>query len=171
MAGTTCSAAVFIIRSIVVSEKGWNTPQLNTEKKDAFVSAFMMLLLSGIIMAVAAGTLHIMGLKLNDTVDMIHLFEPLGGKLAALILIAGVSSAGISTIFPIVLIAPWLISDYRNTARDIHSSDRPAMRIYTLFYRAEATGTYDLLPGIPGLYFAGSSDSHFCSAQSQEFDA
>jgi Mn2+/Fe2+ NRAMP family transporter len=129
MAGTTCSAAVFIIRSIVVSEKGWNSQQLNTEKKDAFVSAFMMLLLSGIIMAVAAGTLHIMGLKLNDTVDMIHLFEPLGGKLAALILIAGVSSAGISTIFPIVLIAPWLISDYRNTARDIHS---PMFRILGL---------------------------------------
>jgi len=130
MAGTTCSAAVFIMRSIVVSEKGWNIRQLQTEKKDAFFSAFMMLLLSGIIMAVAAGTLHVMGLKLNNTVDMIHLFEPLGGKIAALILIIGVSSAGLSTIFPIVLIAPWLISDYRNTSRDIHS---PLFRMLSFF--------------------------------------
>jgi Mn2+/Fe2+ NRAMP family transporter len=126
MAGTTCSAAVFIIRSIVVSEKGWTSQHLKTEKKDAFVSAFMMLLLSTIIMAVAAGTLHIMGLKLNNTVEMIQLFEPLGGRIAAFILIIGVSSAGLSTIFPIVLIAPWLISDYRNTPRDIRS---PLFRI------------------------------------------
>lgn len=129
MAGTTCSAAVFIIRSIVVAEKGWKSDQLTTEKKDAFVSATMMLVLSGIIMAVAAGTLHIMGLKLDNTVEMIRLFEPLGGRIAAFILIIGVSSAGLSTIFPIILIAPWLISDYRNTPRDIHS---PMYRILGL---------------------------------------
>jgi len=62
MAGTTCSAAVFIMLSTVVAEKGWNVNNLKTEKKDAFVSAFMMLFLSGIIMAVSAGTVHVMGL-------------------------------------------------------------------------------------------------------------
>jgi Mn2+/Fe2+ NRAMP family transporter len=129
MAGTTCSAAVFIIRSIVVAEKGWDSSQLKTERKDAFVSAFMMLLLSGIIMAVAAGTLHVMGMQLDDTVEMIRLFEPLGGKIAAFILIIGVTSAGISTVFPIVLIAPWLISDYRGTPRNIRS---PLFRILGL---------------------------------------
>ena len=129
MAGTTCSAAVFIIRSIVVAEKGWTSDQLKTEKKDAFISAFMMLILSGIIMAVAAGTLHVMGLQLNDTIDMIRLFEPLGGKIAAFILIIGVSCAGLSTMFPIVLIAPWLISDYRGTPRNIQS---PLFRILGL---------------------------------------
>jgi len=58
MAGTTCSAAVFIVRSIVVAEKKWDVHHLKLEKIDAFVSATMMLFLSGIIMAVAAGTLH-----------------------------------------------------------------------------------------------------------------
>ncbi|GAJ18123.1 unnamed protein product, partial [marine sediment metagenome] len=43
----------------------------------------MMFALSAIIMAVSAGTLHVMGLKLNDTVEMIQLFEPIGGKVAA----------------------------------------------------------------------------------------
>ncbi|MEN8116275.1 MAG: Nramp family divalent metal transporter [Bacteroidota bacterium] len=121
MAGTTCSAAVFIIRSTVVAEKGWTIKNLKSEKKDAFVSAAMMLFLSGIIMAVAAGTLHVMGLKLDNTVDMIYLFEPIGGKAAALILILGITGAGLSTIFPIVLIAPWLISDYMGKPRNIHS--------------------------------------------------
>lgn len=119
--GTTCSAAVFIMRSTVVAEKGWGINDLKTEKKDSFVSASMMLLLSGVIMAVAAGTLHVSGLKLDNTVEMIELFEPIGGKAAAFILIIGIAGAGLSTIFPIVLIAPWLVSDYRGTPRNIHS--------------------------------------------------
>jgi Mn2+/Fe2+ NRAMP family transporter len=60
-----------------------------------------------------------MGLRLNNTVEMISLFEPLGGKLAALILIVGITGAGLSTVFPIVLIAPWLISDYTGKPRNL----------------------------------------------------
>jgi manganese transport protein len=121
MAGTTCSAAVFIVRSTVVAEKGWTINDLEGEKKDAMVSATTMLVLSGIIMAVAAGTLHVMGLQLDNTVEMIHLFEPIGGKVAAFILILGIAGAGLSTVFPIILIAPWLISDITGKPRDIKS--------------------------------------------------
>jgi Mn2+/Fe2+ NRAMP family transporter len=121
MAGTTCSAAVFIVRSTVVAEKGWTIKDLEGEKKDAMVSATTMLILSGIIMAVAAGTLHVMGLQLDNTVEMIHLFEPIGGKGAAFILILGIAGAGLSTVFPIILIAPWLISDISGKPRDIKS--------------------------------------------------
>jgi Mn2+/Fe2+ NRAMP family transporter len=53
---------------------------------------------------------------------MIELFEPLGGKLAAFVLIIGIAGAGLSTIFPIVLIAPWLIADYTGKPRNIRSS-------------------------------------------------
>ncbi|WP_422082411.1 Nramp family divalent metal transporter [Ulvibacterium sp.] len=120
--GTTCSAAVFIMRSTVVAEKGWGINDLKMEKRDALVSAAMMLLLSGVIMAVAAGTLHVSGLKLENTIEMIDLFEPIGGKLAAFILIIGITGAGLSTIFPIVLIAPWLVADYTGKPRNIHSA-------------------------------------------------
>lgn len=121
MAGTTCSAAVFIVRSTVVAEKGWTIHDLEGEKKDAKVSATMMLVLSGIIMAVSAGTLHVMGLQLDNTVEMIQLFEPIGGKIAAFILILGIAGAGLSTVFPIILIAPWLLSDITGKPRDIKS--------------------------------------------------
>lgn len=126
MAGTTVSAAVFIIRSTVVAEKEWTIKDLKGERKDAAVSAGMMLFLSATIMAVAAGTLHVMGLKLDNTVELIQLFEPLGGEAAAFILIIGISAAGISTIFPIVLIAPWLIADFTGRPRDI-KSDRKSV--------------------------------------------
>lgn len=119
--GTTCSAAVFIMRSTVVAEKGWTIKNLKLEKRDSAVSASMMLFLSLVIMAVSAGTLHVMGMKLNNTVEMISLFEPLGGKVAAFILILGIVGAGISSIFPIILIAPWLISDYTGRNRNIRS--------------------------------------------------
>jgi Mn2+/Fe2+ NRAMP family transporter len=148
IAGTTCSAAVFIMRSTVVAEKGWTIKHLKSEKKDAFVSAFMMLFLSGVIMAVAAGTLHLMGLKLENTVEMIYLFEPIGGKVAAFILILGIVGAGLSTIFPIVLIAPWLISDYTGKPRNIHS---PLSRGLILFAMLFTFGTVFLEQRPPAL--------------------
>ena len=122
IAGTTCSAAVFIMRSTVVAEKGWTVNDLKTEKRDSLVSASMMLFLSAVIMAVSAGTLHVMGLKLDNTTEMIALFEPIGGKIAAYILILGIIGAGLSTIFPIALIAPWLIADFTGKPRNHHST-------------------------------------------------
>jgi len=110
------------MRSTVVAEKGWTIKNLKNEKKDAAASASMMFFLSLVIMAVSAGTLHVMGLNLTDTVEMINLFEPIGGKIAAFILILGIVGAGISTVFPIILIAPWLISDYTGKERNIHST-------------------------------------------------
>lgn len=129
IAGTTCSAAVFIMRSTVVAEKGWSLNDLKKEKKDSAVSASVMFILSLIIMAVSAGTLHLLGMKLTNTVEMISLFEPLGGKVAAFLLILGIAGAGISTIFPMLLIAPWLISDFQGTERNIQS---PLYRILGL---------------------------------------
>lgn len=134
IAGTTCSAAVFIMRSTVVAEKGWDIRNLKEEKRDAFVSASMMLFLSGIIMAVAAGTLYVMDLNLDKTVDMIHLFAPIGGNVAAFILILGIVGAGLSTIFPIVLIAPWLIADYTGKPRNIHSTSSRVMIFVALLF-------------------------------------
>lgn len=129
MAGTTISAAVFIVRSTVVAEKGWNISQLKLEKRDAAVSSFMMFLLSAVVMAVAAGTLFLIGSDMDSTLDLIHLFEPIGGELATFLLILGICSAGISTMFPIVLIAPWLICDYTGKPRNPKS---PLFRIAAL---------------------------------------
>lgn len=126
MAGTTCSAAVFIIRSTVVAEKGWNITNLKHEKRDAFVSVFTMIFLSAIIMAVGAGTLHVLGMRMENTLEMIGLLEPIGGNFAAFLLIIGITGAGLSTIFPIVLIAPWLVADFMGWERDIKS---PMFRI------------------------------------------
>ena len=121
MAGTTCSAAVFIVRSTVVAEKGWTAADLGREKRDALVSASVMVFLSAMVMAVAAGTLFVRGMTMESTLEMIGLLEPIGGDLAAFLLIVGISGAGLSTVFPLVLIAPWLIADYAGWKRDLRS--------------------------------------------------
>lgn len=126
MAGTTLSAAVFIIRSIVVSEKGWGINNLRLEVKDAFVCATVMLILSAAVMACAAGTLYPRGIGVERAVDMVTILEPLAGRFAMSVFVAGIVSAGLSTVFPIVLIAPWLICDYMNIPRNIRS---PLFRI------------------------------------------
>ncbi len=148
IAGTTCSAAVFIMRSTVVAEKGWTINNLKDERRDSFVSASMMLLLSGVIMAVAAGTLHVMGLRLENTVELISLFEPIGGKPAAFILILGMVGAGLSTVFPIVLIAPWLVADYSGKPRNTRS---PQSRMLILIALIFAFGTVFLKQKPPAL--------------------
>ena len=126
MAGTTASAAVFIVRSTVIAEKGWTIDDLQHEKRDAFVSASVMVFLSAVVMAVAAGTLHVTGTTMESTLEMIGLLEPIGGDLAAFLLIIGVAGAGLSTVFPIVLIAPWLVADYMGWKRDLRC---PAFRL------------------------------------------
>ena len=99
-------------------------------------------------MAVSAGTLHVMGLRLDNTVEMIHLFEPIGGRIAAFILILGIVGAGLSTVFPIALIAPWLISDYTGRPRNIQS---PLSRSLILFGLLFAFGSVVLEQRPPAL--------------------
>ena len=126
MAGTTCSAMVFIMRSIVVAEKGWTVDNLRQEKIDSLVSVSMMLLLSGAIMACAAGTLYKMGIPVERAVDMVKTLEPLAGRFAISIFVIGIIGAGVSTLFPIALVLPWLICDYCGIERNLQS---PMFRI------------------------------------------
>jgi manganese transport protein len=121
MAGTTLSAVLFIMRSIVVQEKGWGSEDLKKEKRDAFISASLMLLLSGAVMACAAGTLYQQNIPVDRAVDMVKTLEPMAGKFAITLFVIGIVSAGLSTVVPIILIAPWLISDYSGIPRHLQS--------------------------------------------------
>ena len=126
MTGTTCGAIVFVMRSIIVAEKGWTLENLRQEKIDAFVSAGMMLLLSGAIMACAAGTLYRIGKPVENAIDMVKILEPIAGRFAISVFLVGIISAGVSTVFPIALILPWLICDYRGVKSNVQS---PMFRI------------------------------------------
>lgn len=114
MIGTTMGGVLYVIRSVTVKEKNWDISHVKNEKKDAFVSALLMFLLSIAIMAAAAGTLHPLGLKVDNAIDMVKLLEPLAGKFAISLFVAGLVAAGISSLFPHYMLVPMLLADYEN---------------------------------------------------------
>jgi Mn2+/Fe2+ NRAMP family transporter len=121
MAATTCGAMLFVMRSLVVAEKGWTVEDLPQQNRDAFVSVLLMLILSGAIMACAAGTLYRLGTPVERAVDMVKTLEPIAGPLAISVFVIGIIGAGISSIFPQAPVLPWLISDYRGTKLNTRS--------------------------------------------------
>lgn len=121
MVGTSMGAILYVVRSILVQEKGWKKEDLRLERRDAAISVSLMFLLSVAVMAAAAGTLHPLGLKVENAIDMVKLMEPLAGRFAISIFVAGIVCASLSSLFPIILLAPWLFADFNNKPRNMRS--------------------------------------------------
>ena len=119
MVGTTVFSGLFIIRTTLVKEAGWTIKDLGKQRNDALASVIMMFVISGTIMAAAAGTLHAEGLGLTEASQMIELLEPLVGAFAMSIFAVGIIAAGVSSQFPNVLMLPWLLCDYNQSERQM----------------------------------------------------
>jgi manganese transport protein len=119
MVGTTVFSGLFIIRTTLVKEAGWTIKDFNKQRNDAIVSVVMMFIISGSIMAAAAGTLYAEGLGLTRAAQMIELLEPLVGAFAMSIFAVGIIAAGVSSQFPNVLMLPWLLCDYNQSPREM----------------------------------------------------
>lgn len=119
--GTTMASATFLSRPLFVKGKGWNSSHLQEQKKDAIVAAFLVFLISAAIMAVATGALYYSGKPVTQVLDMVNTLEPVAGKFALTLFFFGTLSAGLSSIFPILLIVPILIADYQSGELDTSS--------------------------------------------------
>ncbi|MGB5353524.1 MAG: Nramp family divalent metal transporter [Woeseia sp.] len=119
MVGTTVFSGLFIIRTTLVKEAGWTIADLKKQRNDAIVAVGMMFVISGSIMAAAAGTLFVEGLGLDNASQMIGLLEPLAGSFATAIFAFGIVAAGVSSQFPNVLMLPWLLCDFNESERDM----------------------------------------------------
>ncbi|MCB4807828.1 Nramp family divalent metal transporter [Tamlana sp. 62-3] len=119
--GTTMAAATFLSRPLFVKGKGWTISNLKDQKKDSITAAILIFVISGTIMAVAAGALFYQGKEVNHVLDMANTLEPVAGKWAVTIFFFGALSAGLSSIFPCLLIAPLLIADYQSGELDTNS--------------------------------------------------
>ena len=133
MIGTTMGGVVYVVRSSTIKEKEWGLWHLKMEKRDAFVSAGIMFLLSASIMAAAAGTLHPLGLQVDNAIDMVKLLEPLAGPFAISLFVGGLVAAGLSSLFPHYILVPMLLSDYREQKLDLSTTQN---RMIVIFYAA-----------------------------------
>ena len=117
--GTTMAGVCLASRSILVQEQNWGLKDLKTENKDAMSSMVMTFLISLAIMISATGTLYFKGAPVDDATDMMHALGPWAGDFALTLFTLGIIGAGLSSIFPNLLLFPWLIADYTDTERDM----------------------------------------------------
>lgn len=120
--GTTMAAATFLSRPLFVKGKGWDITHLQQQKKDSIVASILIFAISATIMAVACGALYYEGREVTKVLDMANTLEPIAGKWAVTIFFFGALSAGLSSIFPCLLIAPLLIADYQSGELDTSST-------------------------------------------------
>jgi Mn2+/Fe2+ NRAMP family transporter len=120
--GTTMAAPTFVVRPLILNAKGWGKENLRQQSVDAAVGAVLMFVVSGAVMACAAGALFSRGLEINKVLDMVQTLQPVAGKYAVALFLVGTLSAGLSSIFPICMVAPLLVGDYSNGKFDSHST-------------------------------------------------
>lgn len=119
--GTTMAAATFLSRPLFVKGKGWTIKNLDQQKKDSITAAILVFIISGSVMAVACGALFHQGNPVTKVLDMANTLEPVAGSFAVTIFFFGTLSAGLSSIFPCLLIAPLLVADYQSGELDTNS--------------------------------------------------
>jgi len=130
MVGTTLFSGLFIIRTTLVKEAGWQIEHEAQQRRDALFATVMMFVISAAIMAAAAGTLYAEGVGLEVPAQMITLLEPIAGPFAVTIFAIGIIAAGVSSQFPNLVMLPWLLCDYQNIDRDM---TKPSYRVMVLF--------------------------------------
>jgi len=128
--GTTMAAATFLSRPLFVKGKGWTIKNRSQQKKDAIIAAILVFIISGSVMAVASGALFHQGQPVTEVLDMVNTLEPVAGKFALTLFFFGTLSAGLSSIFPCLLIAPILVADYQSGELDTNSRQ---FRVITAF--------------------------------------
>lgn len=119
--GTTMASATFLSRPLFLQGKGWNKDNLKDQSRDAATAAILIFCISGAIMAVAMGAFFHKGIAVTRVLDMVNTLEPIAGKMAVSVFLLGTLSAGLSSIFPILMIAPMLIADYQSGVLDTKS--------------------------------------------------
>lgn len=119
--GTTMAAATFLSRPLFVQGKGWTETDRAHQKRDAIMAASLVFIISGSIMAVAHGALFHEGKQVVKVLDMVNALEPAAGKLSLTIFFFGTLAAGLSSVFPCMLIAPLMIADFQSGKLDTSS--------------------------------------------------
>ncbi|MDP5122202.1 MAG: Nramp family divalent metal transporter [Spirosomaceae bacterium] len=111
MVGTTLSAATFISRPLFLQASNWTKKDRVKQKNDAILANVGLLIIGASILLLASSTLFKEGKEITKVIDMVGVLEPLVGKFATVVFLTGTLSAGLSSIFPILMITPMMVQD------------------------------------------------------------
>ena len=119
--GTTMAAATFISRPLFIQGKGWTKGDLKEQRKDALWAAILIFIISASIMSVAMGAFYHEGKVVTKVLDMVYALEPIAGRFSIALFFMGTLAAGLSSVFPILMITPLMIADYQQGKLDTSS--------------------------------------------------
>jgi Mn2+/Fe2+ NRAMP family transporter len=119
LVGTTMASVVLLSRTYLVAEQKWTLKDLKIENRDAIISLVLTFLVSGAVLAAAAGTMYPRGIAVDKAIDMVKTLEPIAGPIASSVFVIGIIAAAFSSLFPGYLLGPWLVYDYLNLPRNM----------------------------------------------------
>lgn len=132
--GTTMAAATFLSRPLFIQAKGWSKVAFYMQRNDAILASILIFCISGSIMAVASGSLYGKGMAITHVLDMSQALEPVVGKIAVSIFFVGTLSAGLSSIFPCLMIVPLMLGDLKTGKLDVQSRQFKAITAFASIF-------------------------------------
>lgn len=120
MVGTTMAAVVIVSRSYLAETQPAYYPK--KERNNITQTMLATFFVSACIMATATGTLYVNDRFVNNPIEMMYVLEPLAGQWGMSLFVWGTLSAGLSSIFPNMLMVPWLLKDYSRGRLSIQTS-------------------------------------------------
>lgn len=111
--GTAVAAPTFLLRATWLRGRGWTGGNAREQRRDGLVAASVIFVIGATIMGGVAGALPAGGVDIRDPLGAIHALVPAAGRLAAGLFLVGALGAGLSSIIPMAMILPMLLTDYR----------------------------------------------------------
>ena len=133
MVGTTLSAATFVTRPLFLQANKWTKEDRSRQKKDAIIANAGLFIIGTSILLIATETLFKEGKEIKKIIDMVGILEPIAGKFAAVIFLTGTLSAGITAIFPILMITPMMVQDLQKGQFEMGTKQFKVLTILAAF--------------------------------------
>lgn len=142
--GIALAAPTFLVRSLVVKRARWSEANAREQRRDAALSALVMLVVTVSVLSCTAAALYPKSLPIRDVFEAAQGLDQIAGRRAAGWFRLGAIGAGLSSIIPMIVVLPLLIADFLGEGVQLRGP-----RFFVLTALACGIGWLGTLPGGP----------------------
>jgi Mn2+/Fe2+ NRAMP family transporter len=121
LVASSFSIAGAFYQSYLVQEKGWNRAQSKSHEREGLSGIFILGIITGTVLMVAASVLYPQGIQVNSATEMGKALEPIFGSYASLIFMFGLFAASFSSLIGNATLGGVLLADALNIGRKLES--------------------------------------------------
>jgi len=121
LVASSFSIAGAFYQSYLVQEKGWNKAQSKSHEREGLSGIFILGIITGTVLMVAASVLYPQGIQVNSATEMGKALEPIFGSYASLIFMFGLFAASFSSLIGNATLGGVLLADALNIGRKLES--------------------------------------------------